>query len=86
MFHVKHFEEGKMDANTFITLISNVGFPIAACACMGWFVAKNNENTTKQINFLNEERKTTLEENKKAIENNTKIIQQLYDYLVKRGD
>lgn len=86
MFHVKHFEGRKMDANTLITLISNVGFPIAACICMGWFVAKNNENTTKQINFLNQERKTTLEENKKAIENNTKIIQQLYDYLVKRGD
>lgn len=75
-----------MDANTFITLISNVGFPIAACVCMGWFVAKNNENTTKQINFLNKERQTTLEEITKALENNTKIIQQLYDYLIKRGD
>ena len=53
MFHVKHFEGRKMDANTLVTLISNVGFPIAACICMGWFVAKNNENTTKQINFLN---------------------------------
>lgn len=86
MFHVKHFEGRKMDANTLITIISNVGFPIAACICMGWFVAKNNENTTKQINFLNKERQTTLEEITKALENNTKIIQQLYDYLIKRGD
>lgn len=86
MFHVKHFKGGKMDANIIITLISNVGFPIAACVCMGWFVAKNNENTNKQIEFLNEERKTTLEELKTALENNTKIINQLYDYLIKRGD
>lgn len=29
-----------MDTNQIVTLISSVGFPIVACAAMGWYIGK----------------------------------------------
>lgn len=41
-----------MDANTVSTLISSVGFPIAACCVMFWYMNKERESHKEEINNL----------------------------------
>ena len=70
-----------MDANTIITLVGSLGFPIVACIAMGWFFAKVNDNYRQDIKEIQtthrEETKTMTE----AINNNTMVLQKLCDRL-----
>ena len=56
--------------NEISTLISSVGFPIAACIGLGWFVKWQTENNNKTIQSMQQ-----------AINNNTKALQELIDKL-----
>ena len=40
--------------NDIITLISNVGFPIACCVYMGWYVNKINTDSNDRLEKLQE--------------------------------
>lgn len=70
-----------MDANTLITLVGSLGFPIVACIAMGWFFAKVNDNYRQDIKEIQtthrEETKTMTD----AINNNTMVLQKLCDRL-----
>lgn len=37
-----------MDANSIITVISTVGFPIAMCLLMAWYIAQENKRNNEQ--------------------------------------
>ena len=56
--------------DSFVQIVSTVGFPIACCIAMGLFVKY-------VIDISREERKELTD----AINNNTLIIQRLYDKL-----
>lgn len=47
-----------MDANTIVSIISSVGFPIVACGAMAWFIATTfrsfNELMSKNNNLMDE--------------------------------
>lgn len=58
-----------MDANTIVSIISSVGFPIVACGAMAWFIAmtfrsfnelmsKNNSLMDELIGLLKKEKGT----------------------------
>lgn len=32
-----------MDANTFVTVVSSLGFPICMCGALFWYMVKQNE-------------------------------------------
>ena len=70
-----------MDANTWIQLISTLGFPIVMCGAMGWYVKhisdQHREDLTNERQQHTEEVKATTE----AINNNTVAIQKLTDYI-----
>ena len=38
-----------MDVNTITSIISSVGFPIAACVGLFWYMTKQNEELKKAI-------------------------------------
>lgn len=59
-----------MDINTLTQVISAVGFPIAACIGLFWYMAKQTENHKEETDKL-----------KQAIDNNTIIITKLYERL-----
>ena len=59
-----------MDANVWVQLISNLGFPIAMCAALLWY-----------INKLTEQHKDEIHELKQTIDNNTLIVTKLYERL-----
>lgn len=72
-----------MDVGTVTNLITAVGFPIVACIYMAKYITKNNENTRNQIENLNNERKTVLADMKESIDNNTRVIEKMYEYFSK---
>ena len=74
-----------MDVGTVTNLITVVGFPIVACIYMAKYITKNNENTRNQIENLNDERKTVLEDMKESIDNNTRVIERMYEYFSKES-
>lgn len=59
-----------MDANTIVTIISTVGFPIAACVALFW-----------QINEMQKSHKEEMNGVKEALNNNTLVVQKLVDKL-----
>ena len=67
--------------NEIATLISTVGFPIAACVGMGWFVKYQTDNNNKTMADLRAEQAEQNNTMLKAINNNTKALQELIDKL-----
>ncbi len=67
--------------NEIATLISTVGFPIAACIGMGWFVKYQTDNNNKTMADLRQEQAEQNNTMLKAINNNTKALQELIDKL-----
>ena len=59
-----------MDANTIVTIISTVGFPIAACVALFW-----------QSNEMQKQHKEEMDGVKEALNNNTLVVQKLVDEL-----
>lgn len=59
-----------MDANTLITLISSVGFPIVACLGCGWYITKKDAQHKEETDKFAE-----------ALNNNTLVLQKLVDKL-----
>ena len=70
-----------MDANTIITMIGSLGFPIVACIGLAWFFAKVNENYRNDIKEMNVNHKAEMDKMTEAINNNTLVIQKLIDKM-----
>ena len=55
-----------MDASSIVTVISQVGFPIAMCLVMAWYVKYTNDQHKEEIDKITE-----------ALNNNTLAVQKL---------
>ena len=55
-----------MDANGIISLISNVGFPVAVCIALFFYMEKQNERHENETDKLNE-----------TVQSNTKVLTEL---------
>lgn len=70
-----YFERGvTMDV---VNIITSVGFPIACCIGMAWYILKRDDKHAKEVENL-----------RKSIDNNTKVMTELLFYLkggVKNG-
>lgn len=54
----------------FVALISNVGFPIACCVALGFYILKRDSKHTEEIAEL-----------KKSVDNNTQVTKAILIYL-----
>lgn len=59
-----------MDANALVQIISNLGFPIAMCGALFWYINKQTELHKEEMHEL-----------KQSIDNNTLVITKLYERL-----
>ena len=66
-----------MDANTIITMVGSLGFPIVACIGMAWFFAKANDNYRLDLKESAERHKVEIDKMSEAINNNTKALELL---------
>ena len=55
-----------MDVNGIVTLISNVGFPVAVCVALFYYMEKQNERHQYETDRLNE-----------TVQSNTKVLTEL---------
>lgn len=62
-----------MDVSGLIQVVGSLGFPIAACIAVFWYLMKESENHKQEVNKLSE-----------ALQNNTVALTKLCDEL-KRG-
>lgn len=61
-----------MNASTLIQIVGSLGFPIAACIAVFWYLMKESENHKEEMNKLSE-----------ALQNNTIALTKLCDELEK---
>lgn len=59
-----------MGVNDVVTIISTVGFPIAACVALFWQINEMQKNHKEEMNGV-----------KEALNNNTLVVQKLVDKL-----
>lgn len=62
-------------------VVSTVGFPIAMCFILAWYVKTRDEAHTEQINRISEQHKEEAKAMTEAIHNNTITMQRLVDIL-----
>lgn len=55
-----------MDLNVIVTLISNVGFPVAMCVALFYYMEKQNERHQNETDKLTE-----------TVQSNTKVLTEL---------
>lgn len=80
-----------MDLTAITQLITSVGFPIAACIVMGWYVKKQTDNYRedvaayrRDVTELNDRHKEEIAKVTEALNNNTIALTKLTDSLVER--
>lgn len=67
-------------------LISSIGFPIAMCVLMCYYIKYTQDNYRTDINDLNEKHKEESTKLVQAINNNTLVIKELSERLNNEGD
>ena len=70
-----------MDFSNVVQIISTVGFPIACCVAMGYYVKYITDKNREEVSKLNDEHRQEMTEVTQAINNNTLALQSLHDYL-----
>lgn len=72
-----------MDFATVSQFITNIGFPIAMCCAMAWYVKDTSEKHREEVRQLNEQHNEEMQQVTVALNNNTLAIQKLCDKLGK---
>lgn len=65
-------------------IVTTIGFPIAACGAMGWFVKYTTDNNRQDRKESEEAHKQAFDKITEAINNNTMVITKLVERL--KGD
>lgn len=66
-----------MDGNAIITIIQTVGFPIAMCGVMAWYVKYTEDKHREDRNGQNERHAREMESVNRTIDNNTDALRAL---------
>lgn len=70
-----------MDTASILQIVSSVGFPIAACGGMAWYVKYMTDKEREERIKMNEQHKQEMTEVTAALNNNTLALQKLCDKL-----
>ena len=70
-----------MDISEITQIIMNVGFPIAMCCAMAWYVKDTSEKHREEVRQLNEQHQEEMKQVTTALNNNTLALQKLCDKL-----
>lgn len=66
-----------------LTIINTVGFPVAMCIFLCWYIKDATEKNREEIKKINEEHREEVKEITRALENNTLALTKLCE---KMGD
>lgn len=74
-----------MDVGSITQLITAVGFPIAACFLMGYYIKTQTDNYRADVSQLQTQHREEMLKVTEAVNNNTLALTKLADALVERG-
>lgn len=74
------------DISSIMQIIGTLGFPIAACIYLFYYMQKEREQNAAQREADRLEHKREMEQMVAALNNNTLVIQKLVDTLTAPGD
>lgn len=64
-------------ADTFLTILGNYVFPIAACCAMAYFVKYMYDQTNARVDNLNDQHKNEVDTLSEVIKNNTVAVEKM---------
>lgn len=70
-----------MEISSITQLITSMGFPIAMCIAMAWYVKDTNEKHREEVRQLNDQHNQEMQQVTTALNNNTLALQRLCDKL-----
>lgn len=70
-----------MDINAITNLITTVGFPIAACVFLGFYVKNQTDKYRDDVKEIQKEHKDEIGKVTEALNNNTIALQRLVDKI-----
>lgn len=71
--------------NEIVSIISTVGFPIACCLVLSYYVFKVTESNRQELKNVNEKLQEIIEKTSECITNNTNALYELKESILK-GD
>lgn len=75
-----------MDANTIITMVGSLGFPIVACLGLAWWTKYTTDQNNARMDKMQTEHKEEIQKVTEALNNNTLALQRLCDkWRVRNG-
>lgn len=70
-----------MDANTIITMVGSLGFPIVACLGLAWWTKYTTDQNNARMDKMQTEHKEEIQKVTEALNNNTLALQRLCDKM-----
>lgn len=74
-----------MDISVMQTLISTLGFPIVMCLAMCYYIKYTGDKNREEVQKITEAHKAEEETLAKALDNNTKALEQIEQILRSKG-
>lgn len=68
-----------MDVQSITAVIANVGFPIAMCCLLGYYIKYTHDDHRQDIQRINDMHDREVTELSQAVNNNTLVMQKLID-------
>ena len=72
-----------MGVNEIMQIISSLGFPVACCIAVGWYVKYLTDKNREQLDKMSEHHREEMKEITQALNNNTLAITKLTDLIDK---
>lgn len=69
-----------------LQVIQTVGFPIACCIFLGYFIKRQNETYREDVKEITDKYERAIEKFAKSIDKNTQILNALEIRLTERGN
>ena len=76
----------QVDVGTISTLIGSVGFPVALCIGVLWYLVKLQQSHKEELNELAKSHKSEMDGMTEAIQNNTVVLQQILEHMRKEDE
>lgn len=67
--------------DTWVQIISTLGFPIFSAIALGWYVVTTNKENNARIDKMQDEHKEEIQKVTEALNNNTLALQRLCDKM-----
>ena len=76
----------EVDVGTISTLVGSVGFPVALCIGVLWYLVKLQKTHKEELTEMANTHKQEVDRMTEAITNNTVVLQQILEHIRKEDD